>query len=234
MGLDSVELVMAVEDTFQITIENEEAEKILTVGELYNLVLEKLQGTDNKICLTSAAFYRVRRAIMKALGCKRTSISLSTSLEKLLPQDDRRKKWRQIQQEMTLDLPDLILPEWIFLSCAGAGIFLSLIECIHHKIEFVNYLVCPLMGFIAGIFFYVLLAAIAKPLAIKFPNDSKTVGDLAEHLRDKNFGRLSQELGGWNKDEVLNVLRRLIVKQLGVSTEKLELDARFVDDLGMN
>ena len=42
MGLDSVEIVLDVEDAFQIDISDEEARKVFTVGELYNLILSKI------------------------------------------------------------------------------------------------------------------------------------------------------------------------------------------------
>jgi hypothetical protein len=56
-GLDGVELILAVEDAFQIHIADEEAGNVSTVGDLHNLVVGKLQGQDSKRCLTSAAFY---------------------------------------------------------------------------------------------------------------------------------------------------------------------------------
>jgi hypothetical protein len=71
MGLDGVELLLAVEDAFQIHIEDHEAGGVYTVGDLYNLVVTKLQGQDSKRCLTSAAFYRTRRGIMDTLGVDR-------------------------------------------------------------------------------------------------------------------------------------------------------------------
>jgi acyl carrier protein len=42
MGLDLVEVVMRTEEVFSISIPDEDAEQIRTVGDLYRIVLEKL------------------------------------------------------------------------------------------------------------------------------------------------------------------------------------------------
>ena len=42
MGLDIVELIVRVEEVFQIHIADQEANSVSTVGDLYNLVLGKL------------------------------------------------------------------------------------------------------------------------------------------------------------------------------------------------
>ncbi len=42
MGLDIVELIVTVEDVFQMNIADEEANSVSTVGDLHNLVLSKL------------------------------------------------------------------------------------------------------------------------------------------------------------------------------------------------
>lgn len=42
MGLDSVELVLRAEELFVITIEDEEAAAVRTVGEFYHLICRKL------------------------------------------------------------------------------------------------------------------------------------------------------------------------------------------------
>ena len=76
MGLDAVEIVMRTEDEFSISISDDEAGAAATVGDLYRVVLAKLDVTPG--CLTSKAFYTTRRALVGSLGVPRRSIRPST------------------------------------------------------------------------------------------------------------------------------------------------------------
>ena len=57
MGLDGVEIVMKVEEAFGITIDDAEAGKITTPGQLIELVLSKVGRTVDEACLTQRAFH---------------------------------------------------------------------------------------------------------------------------------------------------------------------------------
>lgn len=52
MGMDTVELIMKVEDRFAIRFENKEAERLVTVGDIYNAVWNHISanaaGTTEK------------------------------------------------------------------------------------------------------------------------------------------------------------------------------------------
>ncbi|MEM6770468.1 MAG: phosphopantetheine-binding protein, partial [Bacteroidota bacterium] len=61
MGLESVEMVIAVEDRFGVTIPDEAAEKIETVGSLYEFLLSVLKSTPGDRCKSQHVFYRIRR-----------------------------------------------------------------------------------------------------------------------------------------------------------------------------
>jgi acyl carrier protein len=69
MGLDMVELIMAVEEDFGIAIENREAEKLVTVGLLYQLVLDKLRGRGS-LATEQELYSQLRELISKQLGVK--------------------------------------------------------------------------------------------------------------------------------------------------------------------
>jgi acyl carrier protein len=69
MGLDMVELIMAVEEEFGIAIENREAEKLVTVGLLYQLVLDKLRSRGS-VATEQELYSQLRELISKQLGVK--------------------------------------------------------------------------------------------------------------------------------------------------------------------
>jgi hypothetical protein len=49
LGLDIVELVVAVEEEFDVQLPDERLNRIRTVGELHNLVAETLSVTDEEV-----------------------------------------------------------------------------------------------------------------------------------------------------------------------------------------
>jgi hypothetical protein len=64
MGLDGVEIVMSVDDSFAIELENSEAGKIVTPGQLIDLVMSKVALATSASCLTQRSFHSVRRFLI--------------------------------------------------------------------------------------------------------------------------------------------------------------------------
>ncbi len=69
MGLDSVELVMAVEQAFDIEIPNHSAQNITTVGALHFFVMYTLKQSGREQD-TDAVFERLRGIICERLSVK--------------------------------------------------------------------------------------------------------------------------------------------------------------------
>ena len=63
MGLDSVELIIEVEEKFQIQIPDIEAENINTVGDLHQCILTKVERNELNRCSTQKIFYQLRREL---------------------------------------------------------------------------------------------------------------------------------------------------------------------------
>jgi hypothetical protein len=227
MAEDGVDLILAIEDAFEIHISSEEVGNIGTVGELHNLVISKLAGQDSKRCLTSAAFYRTRRGIVHALGIDRRKIRPVTTLEEIFPRSTRRQKWRRIQAAMELQLPDLQHPTWISLGLLALGLAVAVVPGIYGHVGVGLIALLAFVGFIIGGF----LLRFSPFLAVAFPNHNTTVGDLARDVLAINHARLVNEVGGWNEKEAWEALCRVIVIQTRVAREKITPEARLVDDL---
>lgn len=70
MGLDAVELVMAIEDEFTIDIPDAEAERMKTVGELYYYVRKTVHLKTLRPPSDEELWQRVRNVVVEQLGVK--------------------------------------------------------------------------------------------------------------------------------------------------------------------
>lgn len=75
MGMDSVEIVIAVEEAFGIQIEDSEAEKLLTPQQLIDVVMSKVASARSEICLTHRSFNLLRASFMRHCALKRRDIT---------------------------------------------------------------------------------------------------------------------------------------------------------------
>ena len=61
MGMEGVEIVMAVEETFGISIPDDVAQQILTVRQLVDYVTTQVATAPEPVCSTKRLFYQLRR-----------------------------------------------------------------------------------------------------------------------------------------------------------------------------
>src|SRR5450432_4231635 len=97
MGLDGVELVMAFEDEFELTIPNDAAGEMITVGDTVEYIVSQLRQLSDPadVCQTARTFYRLRNELMKRYGKARHAIQLHTPIGQLVPQSERRQ-WSKV------------------------------------------------------------------------------------------------------------------------------------------
>ncbi|MGA2849042.1 MAG: hypothetical protein ABSE46_08605 [Terracidiphilus sp.] len=241
MGMDSVELVLRTEEEFSISILDEEAEKIRTVGDFYNLVLSKLDVTPG--CLTSKAFYLTRRALVESLQVPRRSIRPATRLSPLLPDETRRSQWQNIREHVGLDTPALRIPadlkqdlhkRALFISSAFA--FVACVTALWRGWSSVPvYIGSTVLWIALSTASMSLFERLSKPrLATELPTD--TAGELARvvlSLNYKHFAPTESNTKPTNED-VWRRLVDIIEDQLQVSRGEIVPNATFADDLGVD
>lgn len=229
MGLDSVELLMAVEETFQISFSDDEAQKIVTVGDFYQGILIKLGDGKSPDCLSRWTFYQIRWAFMNQLNLPRAQIKLETKLDEIIPMTNRIAIWEKLAQVSTFTLPRLHRPVWMqwLIGVPGIVLFLGSVFFVFKKNGYINS-----MLFVASVLIPVLIYKLTQQFAVCFSRESVTVKNLVKSVLQLNYGAIAKAKAKWNEQEVWNVLQGIIVEQLGVKLEKVTKDARIVKDLG--
>lgn len=99
MGLDTVELVMELEDEFELGIPDEDAERLTTIGETCDYLVGRLCGRPAPTglpCPSAQAFYRLRRELTTRLGIVRRAIHPKSAIGDLVPAGQGRAAWRDV------------------------------------------------------------------------------------------------------------------------------------------
>jgi len=238
MGLDTAELVIEVEETFDISIDDRDAERIRTLGDLHRYVFERLALKDRKAqpCPTAAVFYRVRRALMAQGPIDRRRIRPAARVQDLLPEGGRRDAWSALGRTLGFTVPDLSLPAVIkaviaanfFMSAALAWSTLAVLDPGRGGIAALLAFLPFVVGFGA--------LRLARPYATALPAGCETLGGTVETLVRRNYGRLDvrESTAGRDEQAVWEAVRTVVATQTGVKAEELTKDMTFRDDLRMD
>jgi hypothetical protein len=231
MGLDTLELVMAVEEKFGITIENEEAAKALTVGDLKRLVRAKLDVSDVTGCLTQRAFHLIRKNAVAEFGVVRRSLRPDTSLDMVVPQSTRRESWQHFQSVLGLaEFPELVRPHSVKLTITVLVLSTLVLPIWYGALHPQHFGLWMLLGATVASALGWGFAHLTRPMRTKFKVGYDRVRDLARFLVAKHPQVLGKPRSAkWSEEEISCLLRELIIKQLGVTD--FDDNSRFVDDL---
>lgn len=115
MGLDSVELLIEVEEAFDTPIPDKAAAKMTTPGHLFDFVADSgFKATPLGPCLSQAVFNRLRRAIMAEFGIDRAKVRPRAVITKTTPRIVYRERRNSLLKRLGFRRPSRILadPNW--------------------------------------------------------------------------------------------------------------------------
>jgi acyl carrier protein len=242
MGLDSVEIVMKVEDAFDLAIEDTEAEKITTPGQLIELVMGKVGRTSHSACLTQRAFHRLRASLMNRFAMKRIQIRPETPLVELFPRPVRKLRLRQIFDDLAVSKSlELVRPRWLdgamFAGILGGGTATALFAA-WHPVSSSHFVLNLLTAspVLAGIIFAFLFGwsclRLTQGLRYEFKPSVTTVAGLSRWVVANAPNLVQAPPGQWSREQVAEKIREIVIDQLGCEKNYRE-DAHFVEDLGL-
>ena len=233
MGLDSVEILIKVEDTFAIKIPNQQAEKIITVGDFHNVVWQHLEGKPSDKCKSQNLFYKLRKSFSEKFNFPLNLLHLDTSPEQIFPKTNRRQEYLNFGSQTNLKLPDLTLTKpWTSLLSifgfvtvvGGLAISLILINFFNHTKWIIS---IPIGGIILTLLFSELLNS--KRTLIQ----DQTMRDFTYHTLALNYSELLAN-EGTNRQEMETVINHIIADKVGLNFDEVTFDKKIADDLGVD
>jgi acyl carrier protein len=226
MGLDGVELLMEIEDAFKISISDEEVGQAVTVGKLYQCVLDKIKVSTEERCSSQKSFYLLRAALRENLGIEAKSVTPRTTTENLFPKPDRRKLWSKISTNVPYKFPELTYSSRIYalFSIACAISAYSWIYLLSQSFFISCFLFIPVF-----ILVYLLMKKIFLPIKLTIPDTCETLGGMAKHILYHNI----DYFGTMNEQEIWGKLTFIISEQMGIDQEDIKPESNFVEDFGL-
>jgi len=224
MGLDGVEIVMALEEEFHVALPDGKVGEADTVGKMVELILPMLRASPEDPCPSQRGFHRVRSGLMEVLGVDRKDIEPDTLLEGLIPVENRGEIWARLNRVVADGItPSIALrrPVWldrlVLWVLPGTTFLMTLIWLPLERVW---------LGFFPAT--AVLLCGVGgtRRFQTRFPNHCLRVKDLIP-LAAARDDRV------WTEEEVLEKVRDITVDILGVERERVTPNARWVEDLGV-
>lgn len=233
MGLDSVELIMEVEKAFDIRIPDPEAEKILTVGDLYETVWKYIKHDADGRCTSQMLFYVIRRKMVESFGLARNNITLDAVPDQLFESAQKRLIYTKVSQEMQLEFPALVLrkPWNDILGWTAFGLILLNLGVNVYLVNVKDY---SSWLFMSTLFLMFVLAKVSHyfdPLCTRVPHEN--MRSFTQDVLKLNYAKFKGE-NGITRKEMEQVLKLIIVDKLGVDPVEVSPEKSFTDDLGVD
>lgn len=239
MGLDSVELLMEVEEKFDIGISDAQATAVRTAGDLYDiLVAQGVTPTmDVKPCQTRRVYGLVRDALQRIIDTSPRRLRPSTPVSDCLEDMTAKELWAKLKQDTSWYLPELELPNALQNTIAATAAVFGVVAGAAVVWQLSNYLGLGIVwgvmvGIIVGFTVDSLLRWFARPARSELPIDN--LRELTSRIMHGNHEAMAAVLGrpvlteGWQK------LRAMIAEQMGLDPREVLPESRLIEDLGMD
>lgn len=239
MGLDIVEMIMAVEERFGIAIPDEDAEKLSTPGKLTDYVWNRVRPSGNAsanlpACITQLSFHALRLSWMRTLDLPRSEFRPEVQLSEITPSRNRRQIWTFLGKNVgavcwpELEYPRpfkailLIMPITLLVL-----IYTWMVKALHS-----TGLSAVLVGVSSSIGIVWLVSRITRPLKRSIPSEYVQVKDLTHFMVARNPHLFKGNMKEWTLEGVRCAVREVIIEQTRV--HDFTDDSNFVKDLGLD
>ncbi|WP_083478237.1 hypothetical protein [Lacinutrix himadriensis] len=210
---DIEDLILKIENTFQIQFEQNEFENVRTYGDLCDKITKKIELQSVDDCTSQQAFYRLRNAINKFTESEKNEVIPKTKLIDLFPKKNRISKIREIEKELGFEL-----------SILSPTKFVNGIISLLMLVSFIGIFFSWKLGFL-GIGISTFGFWIAQKSGNTFT--IKTVGNLTDKIVRDNYLKSRRNSKTVNRKEIENVISDLFSDYLYLDKSKLTREAEL-------
>lgn len=218
MGLDIVNIVLSVEEEFDIYLPDSELENMYTPSHLAMYIHSQLIEQRDKDYNSKRGFYKLRKLLMEEFNFRKSELKPTTKLATLFPKDIRRK-WRALNEVLDCRLSPLVLTKLQYIQVLVLNILISLLIYFYSDFGlalfffFFNYV---LILFVYGKFF-------AKGIP-------KAYQELASLLPLIGYSRKMDVYTSY--DYILDRVIKISANELSLSISEVQPNSEYVKDLG--
>lgn len=218
MGLDSVELLMAIEDEFGIHIDDDDALNITTPEEAANYVYTRVRKSENDPCLSQKGFYKLRKIITETFNVKRNAIKPDADLTELLG-DNIKYNWKLLKNSIGVkDFPHLKRSNALFYIAVLVLPLITVTPLLFNNAPIDLILIS--FGLIS-----ILLNSMTYKMANVIPAEYRRVSSLIPYVEcNKNTI--------WEKEVIIQRIIEITSEQFGIPVEQINKNSHFVQELG--
>ncbi|MDH3346486.1 MAG: hypothetical protein OEM02_00100 [Desulfobulbaceae bacterium] len=229
MGLEGVELIMALEEYFGVEIEDNEAEYLTTPRLVGDLIFTKIQKSDEYFCQSQRAFYALRNVFIKTFNLKRHQVKLDTPFRDYIPKAEEKEVWLRLKKAIRARIwPKFTRPSWLSYTLWGISFVVFLIATIWVSTWSSNNAgFAILMGILSAIGFAIISTKLTVSYKICIPTSLITMRDLIPYV-------ITSDTISWTREHVSDSIKNLILEQFGIPEEHYTEDSKFIDDFGMD
>lgn len=224
---------MKVEDTFGIKIPDQDAEKILTVGDFHNAVWQHLSGKQSDKCKTQHLFYTLRKSFADIFNFAPKQLNPGTSPGDVFPKVNRRQEYLGFAKTTNLKLPGLSLtkPWTTLLTVFGFTTIIGGLATALLLFNFFGFSKWTLLIPVAGIILTLLFSELLNPKRTSIKE--VTMREFTQHTLALNFATLITN-EGTNRQEMGTVINHIIADMVGLDVDEVTAGKKIADDLGVD
>lgn len=228
MGLDGVELVMAIEDEFGITIPDSDYAELRTVGNMVDYCLDRIQAAKTKRCPNFEAFFAIRRLVRDVRHDSELRIRPRDNVDTVLDVAERKRFWQRLPILLQTYPRPLRRPPWLRQTLVGLVLcFPIVLLTVFPWLAETLFLIA-----VATVTLGIILYRFTIGLRSQTPEGFTTFGDITKRIVGLTVA--TNPPAKTDYETVFSMIKEIIIDTLGVDDDEVVPAARFIEDLGVS